>query len=419
MSRSKLVIVMLLVSLPTVAWGGKLQALRGKSAGSPKPAARSAPARASNDDRNEREEREERDRQRAAEQREQQYEQQREQQAAAQREAAATTRSTTSSSIRNATRTARSSDQRRKLGSIRAATNQHASRDRRPRDPAPVPVRSDRHQPYHHRHRPLRHPRWQYGFGFDYHSPRPVTVVEEHHYYDNGFSIPPNSVVPCDPVVIHDGTESYAPIEELTTPGEPFILPQPIVTPVMPAESSIVTECDEQQVVISDFASTLKPIHFRLELDHANDEADVDRTGFGMLLNATGGLGVDLGVRLFRERDADFRDHMWMGDANIVYEIMPSDFARTRVGIGINWLADSYGGESGLNLTLGTDLFAGPVVFSGEVDLGTLGDADLFHGRLTAALRQGEHIEWFAGYDYLDIGGVEIRGVVGGVRFRF
>jgi hypothetical protein len=34
-------------------------------------------------------------------------------------------------------------------------------------------------------------------------------------------------------------------------------------------------------------------------------------------------------------------------------------------------------------------------------------------------IMQGEHLEWFAGYDHLDIGGVQFRGVLAGLRFRF
>ena len=164
--------------------------------------------------------------------------------------------------------------------------------------------------------------------------------------------------------------------------------------------------------------SLLNPFQVRFEIDYATDEVDLDRAGFGLLVNATGGLGIDTGARLFRERGADFRDHMWIGDFNVVYEIFPTEFLRTRAGIGVNWLSDQYGGESGLNLTLGADLFAGPVVFSGEVDLGTLGDSDLSHSRATVGLR-AEYTEWFAGYDHLNIGGVEISGFVAGVRVRF
>ena len=173
----------------------------------------------------------------------------------------------------------------------------------------------------------------------------------------------------------------------------------------------------ERAVAVDPF-DVLPDFQVRFEIDYAGDEADVDRSGFGLLLNATAGFGIDTGARIFRESSDDFRDHLWLGDFNIVYELFPNEFVRTRAGIGFNWLSDAYGSDAGLNLTLGTELFAGPIIFTGEVDMGTLGDADLFHGRLTAAISNGDHVEFFAGYDFLDIGGTEIRGAVAGIRFR-
>jgi hypothetical protein len=163
----------------------------------------------------------------------------------------------------------------------------------------------------------------------------------------------------------------------------------------------------------------LPPWHARFGIDYASDVDDVSRFGFDLLANATAGLGIDSGVRLFREQGDDFRDQLWIGDLNLVYELMPTEWIRPRAGIGFNWLADSYGAEAGLNLTVGADLLAGPLVITGEGDFGTLGDADLIHARVTAGWRQNQSLEWFAGYDHLDIGGVPIRGLVGGLRFRF
>ena len=255
------------------------------------------------------------------------------------------------------------------------------------------PTRSHRAHP----HRRDHHPRGGVSFYANYASPVCLpTVVEEHHYYD----VPPVTII--DPIL------PDAPIEAYSEP----LMETPAVTPAV--------EQVQESIVLNDNPfEVLEPYQIRFEIDYAGDEGDVSRSGFGLLVNATGGLGVDTGVRMFRESGTDFRDHLWIGDLNITYELFPTNFMRTRAGVGLNWLSDSYGGEAGMNLTLGTELFAGRAIFSGELDLGTLGSADLLHGRLTASWRHSEHMEWFAGYDYLDIGGTEIRGVVGGLRFRF
>jgi hypothetical protein len=147
---------------------------------------------------------------------------------------------------------------------------------------------------------------------------------------------------------------------------------------------------------------------------------DLSQFGFDFLANATAGFGIDTDVRMLREHGVGFRDHLWLGDVNIVYELFPSEYVRPRVGVGVNWLADNYGGEAGLNLTVGADVqLLSRLTLTGEADFGTLGDSDFFHANATVGLQQSENVEWYAGYDYLDIGGVQIESLVGGLRFRF
>ena len=356
--RITAVVFFLITSLGTAAYGGKLGSIRNKAGGSSTPTSSS-----SSEDHDDRE-----------------SERQQRRQPAPRRE--------------------------RKLESVRSATRRESPRRHEtPRSSDRVSSRS-RPTHAHGRRRPNRSGA-NLGFFFDSApSCEPMTtVVEEYHYYPNS----PFPVAPVATVAVPQSLTPEAVYEQ---------------APVMPAEPAIFDSCDEfttapTTTVIAAQDPFLADFNLRFEIDSASDEDDVNRSGFGLLFNATGGLGIDTGVRIFREQDADFRDHMWIGDFNIVYELFPTEFARTRAGVGFNWLADRYGSEGGLNLTLGSDLFAGPLVFSGEADLGTLGDADLFHGRLTVAARPGQHLEIFAGYDYLDIGGIEIKGVVGGIRFRF
>ncbi len=165
----------------------------------------------------------------------------------------------------------------------------------------------------------------------------------------------------------------------------------------------------------------LKPWNVRLGIEYVGDTDDnLFQFGFDFLANATAGFGVDTDIRMLREHGVDFRDHLWLGDVNIVYELFPSEYVRPRVGIGVNWLADSYGSEAGLNLTVGADVqLLSRLSLTGEADFGTLGDSDFFHANATVGLQQSENVEWYAGYDYIDIGGLEIASIVGGLRFRF
>ena len=54
-----------------------------------------------------------------------------------------------------------------------------------------------------------------------------------------------------------------------------------------------------------------------------------------------------------------------------------------------------------------------PLVFSAELDLGTLGHASVVHVRTTAGAVWGVS-EAFIGYDLYDIGSTQIQGLVAG-----
>jgi hypothetical protein len=161
------------------------------------------------------------------------------------------------------------------------------------------------------------------------------------------------------------------------------------------------------------------PWTVRVDTEYASNLGQLSRFGLNGLAQAPQGLGIDFGVRLNWEQDLGIRDQLWLGDVNLMFEWSRTERFSFRAGIGLNWLADVYGAETGLNLTVGSDWFVAPkLVLVGELDVGTLGAASLFHGRLTAGYRL-ERAELFAGYDRLDIGGVGIDSLVSGVRFRF
>ena len=164
----------------------------------------------------------------------------------------------------------------------------------------------------------------------------------------------------------------------------------------------------------------VEPWHARFAIQYASDSDELSQFGFDFLANETHGFGIQTGINLHREKGFDYRDHLWQGDVNIVYELFASPHVRARAGLGVNWLADSYGAEAGVNMTLSADVeLISNVILAGEVDYGTLGDADYFHGRATLGIQTMGKFEYFAGYDYVDIGGAKIDGVVAGLRVRF
>ena len=156
----------------------------------------------------------------------------------------------------------------------------------------------------------------------------------------------------------------------------------------------------------------------RLSVSYGYDFDDLAQGNFALLLQPPGGLGLDTSVAMLRETGSTFRDHLWLGDVNLVYEAIAGDL-RGRMGLGVNWLGDAYGGDAGINLTTGFDWrLSSRWVLSGEVDLGSLGDTDLFHGRLSLG-RRIDRAEWMFGFNYHDIGGTSVNSAFTGLGFRF
>lgn len=90
-----------------------------------------------------------------------------------------------------------------------------------------------------------------------------------------------------------------------------------------------------------------------------------------------------------------------------------------RTGLGMNWLRYGSVDELGVNVTYAGDFYPfRPVVTSFELDVGTIGSANRFHGRATVgAIWEG--IELSAGFDYESIDSVGLPSWVIGLRVWF
>ena len=163
------------------------------------------------------------------------------------------------------------------------------------------------------------------------------------------------------------------------------------------------------------------PSHLtRFDVEYALDFDDLERVAGNVLWEHSSRIGVDASVNFFQE-DLGLLgdDQLWIGDANVVYRFAQCENFVMRAGVGVNWLADDVRGDAGINFTYGADWFpAEPLVVSTVVDWGTLGDAEIFHGRATVGIVR-EHVEIYTGYDYYDIDGVGLGTVIAGLRVWF
>lgn len=234
---------------------------------------------------------------------------------------------------------------------------------------------------------------------------------------------PPPVIVPqvCHPIV-------PPPIVVEQPAQAPYPVYEPTVDITAPIESGPVTEL-QPPVVEEVIIEEISEVEFGGDWFHTDasrlwaaigtDFDGITEGGLGLHLQDAGGLGLETSVMTLRESTSVYRDHLWIGDVNLVYELLARGDVRGRIGVGVNWLSDAWGGAAGFNLTAGLDFrLTDRVLLAMEGDLGSLGDADFFHGRINLA-RRFDRCELMLGMDHYDIGGGGITSLFTGLQLRF
>ena len=203
-----------------------------------------------------------------------------------------------------------------------------------------------------------------------------------------------------------------------TTVSAPIVIaqPEPVYQPVV---APVVQQASRE----NDYFVQSEPAFdwgIRFTAVGGTDFDGIALGNFGLLLQVPNWLGIDSSVTMFHESGSDFRDHLYLGDLNVVYEPVCTNMFRMRFGVGINWLGDAYGGDAGFNMTCGFDLkLIERWIATGEVDFGSIGDTELTHAQISLGRVISANTEWTVGYDHRDIGGVTIGSAFTGLRFRF
>jgi len=158
----------------------------------------------------------------------------------------------------------------------------------------------------------------------------------------------------------------------------------------------------------------------RMDVEYGDSFDATARVGGHALLQTRSRWGLDGGVDYRYENLAPGnQDQLWTGDLNIVYRFAQSEAVQFRAGLGFNWLADQEESDFGFNFTYAVDwLPRAPWVTTAEIDLGAIGEATLVHGRFTAGI-QFRRLEIYSGYDYYDVGHVDLSNLVSGIRFSY
>lgn len=258
--------------------------------------------------------------------------------------------------------------------------------------------------------------------------PRTVVIREPVPVYHTQTVVVQESPVPVvqqpapnvQPVLAGPATQISEPIVVPVAPKvpvEPLVQAEPMALPAkQPAVPAPVTTANVDLVGRDWFEYTDSRFW-------ASIGSDFDGLTVGTLALAAQqarGLGLDLSVSTFRERGTSVRDNLWLGDVNVVYQLLRWQRMKIKMGAGVNWLGDRFGGEAGFNLTAEAELKLNHRwTLTGHGDLGSLGDADLYHGRVTLHRRLGSDAEWILGAETFDIGGAKLESVFTGIGVRF
>jgi len=160
-------------------------------------------------------------------------------------------------------------------------------------------------------------------------------------------------------------------------------------------------------------------LSMRLRTEYAWDVENVHQPAVHAVLLFPWLLGMECGWTFFLENVGGAVDHLSFGYAHVLLRLFAIDALDVRTGLGGRWMVDGGRVDGGFSYTLAMDVMpAKYLVFSAAGDLGTLGNAFVAHGRLTAGGRYRSLVV-YAGYDVQQIGDVLFHGPVAGLQLWF
>ena len=160
-------------------------------------------------------------------------------------------------------------------------------------------------------------------------------------------------------------------------------------------------------------------LSMRLRTEYAWDVDDVHQPAVHAVLLFPWLLGMELGWTVFLEDVDGAVDHLNIGYVHVLLRLVAIDELDVRTGLGGRFMLDSGRVDGGFSYTFAMDVMpARFLVISAAGDLGTLGEAFVAHGRLTAGWRH-RFLVVFAGYDVQKIGDVLFHGPVAGLQLWY
>jgi hypothetical protein len=159
---------------------------------------------------------------------------------------------------------------------------------------------------------------------------------------------------------------------------------------------------------------------FRVLAENYWDPGGIESVRGHLLFTTTSRFGFDVShTRMEEDLGAGVTDELSIGNAHVLFRFAQGPSAQMRVGLGGMWMSDEIGTEGGFAFVYEGDFFPRkPIVLSGGIELGKLGEASVVHFRATVGAILGRW-EAYVGYDALGVDSVSIGGPGLGVRCWF
>lgn len=275
---------------------------------------------------------------------------------------------------------------------------------RREARPAPEP-HEHRHEPAPARHR--RRPRGGHGFA-------PSSCGGW------GFAGPAFWSTPCHTTYIVEQPSVYQPVAPSYVPAAPAPPAEPY-TPELRRSFACFPYAGSAEGFLNVRPAGLeKPWLGAVRFELGSDFDGLSRQGLSAQVEGSMGWCLDFHWDAYRESLPEGGyDELHIGDLNAMYRVVETDHSLIRVGLGVNWLGDAVETNAGVNFTVKADFApCRPFVFSTELDMGRVGEAEMLHGAATLGVTT-DRLELFGGYDYRRIGEAELQGPMVGLRLWF
>jgi hypothetical protein len=158
----------------------------------------------------------------------------------------------------------------------------------------------------------------------------------------------------------------------------------------------------------------------RLLIENYWDPGGIESLRGRFLFTTTSRLGFDVALmRMEEDLGGGVTDRLSIGDAHLLFRFAQGPSAQMRVGLGGTWMSDEIGADGGWEFVYEGDFFPKkPIVLSGGIGFGTLGEASVVHFRATVGAILGRW-EAYIGYDSLEVDSVSVGGPGLGLRCWF